>query len=147
MARYSAECTTGAGSTVLPIMSLYAPASQRLILREIGVFNTTVTAPTVGLKLARLTTTGTQGTALTEVQFDPDAPAPVGTAFNTHSAGPTIAGDIAAMPVGAAIGAGTILTFYGENNGLIIPKGTGNGIGIVPLGTGQVCTAYIFWDE
>jgi hypothetical protein len=25
--------------------------------------------------------------------------------------------------------------------------GTANGIGIVPVGTGQVVTAYIVWDE
>lgn len=148
MARYSAECTTGAGSTTLPIMSLYAPANQRLILREVGVFNTTTTAVVIGLKLVRLTTAATQGAALTEAQFDPDAPANVGTAFNTHSStGPSLGADIAAMPVGAAIGAGTILTFYGENNGIIIPKGTANGVGILPLGTGQICTAYFIWDE
>jgi hypothetical protein len=148
--RVAASATSaGAGSTVLPIGSLYAPAGNGLILREVGVFNTTATAPTVGMKLARLTTTGTQGTGLTEVEFSDPAFAPpiLGTAFQTHSAGPTIAGDLAVLGVGAAIGSGTILTFYGENNGIYIPTGTGNGVGIVPLGTGQVCTFYFIWDE
>jgi hypothetical protein len=30
---------------------------------------------------------------------------------------------------------------------LRIPVGTANGIGIVPVGTGQVVTAYFVWDE
>ena len=145
MARYSAFVTTGAGSTTLPIISLYAPAGNGLWVREVGVFNTTTTA--AGLKLVRLSTTGTQGGAITPAKFNSDAPAATGNPRTTHTVAPTLAGDIAAMPIGAAIGAGTILTFYGENNGLKIDSGTGNGIGIIPLGTGQVCTAYIFWDE
>jgi hypothetical protein len=147
MARYSAEVTTGAGSTTLPIISLYASASGRLVVREVGVFNTTTTAPTVGLKLVRLTSTGTQGAAITVNKYNPDDAAATGTPRTTHTVAPGLGTDIAAMPVGAAIGAGTILTFYGENNGLHIASGTGNGIGILPLGTGAVCTAYIIWDE
>jgi len=147
MARYSAEVTTGAGSTTLPIMSLYAPAGNRLIVREVGVFNTTTTAVVVGLKLVRLASTGTQGAAITPTLFDPGSPAATGNPRTTHTVAPTLGTDIAAMPVGAAIGAGTILTFYGEGNGLVIAAGTANGIGILPLGVGQVCTAHIIWDE
>lgn len=147
MARYSAEVTTGAGSTTLPIISLYASAAGRLIVREVGVFNTTTTAVVLGLKLVRLSTTGTQGAAITVNKFNTDDATATGNPRTTHTVAPTLAGDIAAMPVGAAIGAGTILTFYGENNGIQIASGTGNGVGIIPLGTGQVCTAYMIWDE
>jgi hypothetical protein len=145
MARASAFCTTAAGSTTLPIMSLYAVAAQGLMVREVGVFNTTTTA--VRFKLVRLTSAGTPGAALTENKYLDWSGTPVGTAFNTHTGAPSLGTDIAAMEAGAATGAGTILTFYGENNGLLIPLGTANGIGILPLGTGQICDAYIVWDE
>lgn len=147
MARCSAEATTTAGSTTLPIMSLYAVAGQDLILREVGVFSTVTTAVVVGLKLVRLTSAGTQGTALTENNINLANHTILGTAFNTHSGAPGLGADIAACPVGAAVGAGTILTFYGEGNGVLIPAGTANGVGILPLGVGQACTAYMIWDE
>ena len=146
MARYSAGCLTTAGSTTLPIISLYAIAAVGASVREIGVFNTTATA--VALKLVRLTTAGTQGAGLTEGKYDPNSVAASCTAFNTHSStGPTLGDDLGYRTVlGAAIGSGVIWTF-GEH-GLEIPVGTGNGIGIiVENGTGQACQAYIVWDE
>lgn len=147
MARYSAEFTTSAGSSTLPIGSVYAVAANGFILREAGVFNTVATAPTVGMKLVRLTSTGTQGAAITETLFDPNLAPNACQAFNTHSVAPTLGTDIASMGVGAAIGSGTILTFYGEGGGIRVTSGTANGVGILPLGVGQVCTVYFVWDE
>jgi len=145
MARYSAGALTSAGSTTLPIISLYAAASVGGALREVGVFNTTTTA--VALKLVRLTTAGTQGAALVEGKHDPNSVAASCTAVNTHSIAPTLGDDLGYRAVlGAAIGAGVIWVFGGT--GLIIPTGTGNGIGvIVENGTGQACQAALTWDE
>lgn len=146
MARYSAGWrTAGAGSSTLPVASLYAGASTRLLLREVHIFNTTTTA--VQLALRYLTTTGTQGAAtITEMEFDGDGPAPDGAAFDTHTAGPTITtGNLWMGDLGAAIGAGVILTF--DDDPIRIPTGTANGVGIVPPGTGQIVDVTFVWDE
>jgi hypothetical protein len=148
MARFAAGCLTSAGSTTLPIISLYGSASVTPRIREIGVFNTTATA--VALKLVRLTTTGTQGTGLTEAPLNPEVPptTAVAAAFNTHSStGPTLGNDLGYRGVlGAAVGSGLIWTF--GDQGLTVTVAANAGIGvIVENGTGQACQAYIVWDE
>jgi hypothetical protein len=126
----------------VPAGSLYAPAGQALYLRWVSVWNTTTTATTVALR--RLTTTGTQGTALDELGEDPDHTV-LGTAFNTHAAGPTITNGAYRRALLGSNG-GVIWTFGGT--GLRIPAGTGNGIGLlVPDGTGQVWDFDLEWDE
>lgn len=145
MARYSAAFrSTGAGSTTLPVGSLYAPAGSRLILREVHAFNTTTTACAIALRA--FTTAGTQGTGITEIEHDQNGPTPVGTVFDTHSAGPTItAGSYAQASLAAAIGGGIIWTF---EDGIYIPAGTGNGVGVVvATGTGQILDLTFIWDE
>jgi len=145
MARYVAGILgTGAGSATLPIFSVYSAAAVSFRLREAAVFNTTTTASRE--KLARLTTAGTQGAAQTEGPFRAaESPAASCTAFTTHTGGPTITDLLGAMPMGAAIGSGTILTFYDQ--ALECPVGTANGIGICPQGTGQVADVHMIWDE
>lgn len=146
MARHSVGAlSAGAGSTTLPIGSIYSAAAASGALRECGVFNTTATA--VALKLVRLTSAGTQGAALTETVHDPDRPAPQVAGFNTHSGAPTLGGDLGYRTVlGAAVGSGIVWTF--GDTGIRIPVGTANGIGlIVENGTGQVCQFYFVWDE
>lgn len=142
--RYSGALRTSAGSTTLPIISLYSPAGSGGAIREIGVWNTTATA--VSLSIRRLTTAGT-APAETEIEYDVDGPPPLMTLVGTHSVGPTIsAGGLRAFMLGAAIGSGVILTF--GDRGLVIPPGTTEGIGVVvATGTGQVCDAYIDWEE
>lgn len=144
MGRYSAGILTSAGSTTLPIISLYAVAANGGKLIEVGVFNTTATA--VALNLQRVTTAGTQGAAITEAAHDPAVP-PLMTAFTTHSVAPTLGDDLGYRGVlGAAVGSGIIWTMGGS--GIIIPVGTGNGIAlIVENGTGQICQAYLVWEE
>ena len=66
MPRYSAGAKSGAGSTTLPLLSLYAAAAVGAKMRECGVFNTTNVA--VDVKLTRITTAGTQGSGLTEAK-------------------------------------------------------------------------------
>jgi hypothetical protein len=145
VARYSAGVLTGAGSTTLPIISLYSAAAVAPKIREIGVFNTTSTA--VALRVVLLSSAGTQGTGLTEGKHDQDSATASCTAFTTHTGGPTIASDLGyRASLGAAVGAGVIWTF--GDTGLRCAVGTGNGIGVVvENGTGQACQAYIVWDE
>jgi len=145
VSRYSAGTRTSAGSTTLPIISLYSIAAVNFSIVEIGVFNTTAVA--VALKLCKLTTAGTQGAGLTETAHEAAAPGASCTAFNTHSStGPTVVDMGYNVTLGPFVGAGIIWTF--GDKGLIAPIGTANGVGvIVATGTGQVCDAYIVWDE
>lgn len=148
MGRYSGGTrSTGAGSTTLPVGSLYASASVGGRIREVGVFNTTTTA--VAVKLVRLTTAGTQGSGLTEAPHDKGiAAAAACTLFDTHSStGPTLGDDLGYRSVlGAAVGAGIVWTM--GDVGLLVPVGTANGVGIiVATGTGQILDWYFVWDE
>jgi hypothetical protein len=146
MARYSAAALTTAGSTTLPVISLYGGTTVRPRLREVHLFNTTSTA--VSLKLVRLTTTGTQGTALTETAMIQEDPASIAQAFNTHSVAPTITtGDLWRGVLGAAVGSGIIITFP-DPGGVAIPATANSGLGIVvSSGTGQAVEATLIWDE
>lgn len=136
---------SAAPTGTLPGMSLYAPAGGKLMVREIGVFNSTTTPCVVSVR--RLSTTGTQGAGITEFEYDEQGMPVLGTAFDAHSVLPTlVAGHVRYGAIGGAIGAGYVWTF-GEN-GLVIPAGTGNGLGfLTPTGTGQVLDYYIDWDE
>jgi hypothetical protein len=147
MGRFSAAFrATSAGTATLPAGSLYAPAGNRLILREVHIVNTTATETTAELKA--FTATGTQGAAITEIEYDNEGPTPTGTAFNTHTVTPTItAGEYGQTVLAAAIGAAWSWMFHGEK-GILIPAGTGNGVGIlVPSGTGQIMDITFVWDE
>lgn len=145
MGRYSSSFRSStAGSTTLPLGSLYAVAATRLILREVHVFNTTTTATDMALR--QFTATGTQGAGAVEIPHDPGQSAAQGTTFLSHTVTPTItAGEFARASLAAAIGGGVVWVF---NDGLLIPAGTANGIGvIVGTGTGQICDLTFIWDE
>ena len=146
MARYSiAGRSTIAGTTLRGQFSLYAVASRTGRVREVGLFNTTTTA--YATSFVRFTATGTQGTALTEANYDDGAPDPQMTGFAGHTADATVGDTLRQVSLGAAIGAGVIWTF--GDSGLVIPAGTGNGVGpIAPSGlTGQITDYYLDWDE
>lgn len=145
MARFLAQGTSGGTpSATRPFLSVYSPAGSGFELREAAIFNTATTAHRT--QLARLTTTGTQGTGLTEAKYDDDSAAAAATGFQTHTADPTIGDKLHMMPCGAAVGAGTILTFY--DKGIEVAAGTGNGIGpIVVSGTPQISDIHMVWDE
>ena len=135
----------GAGSTTLPSGSLYAGAAVSPRLREVGIFNTAAVA--VAVKLVRLTTAGTQGAGLVEAdQAVADAVA-ASAAFNTHTGAPTLGDDLGyRTALAAAVGSGVIWTFGAD--GIAIPVGTGNGIGIIiATGTGQILDWYLVFDE
>lgn len=145
MARFSAGATsTNGGTAARPIGSIYSAAATRGTIREIGLFNTTDVA--AAFRIVRLTAQGTPGTGLTEDEQDPDASPPLCTAFNSHSADATVGNDTGyRVQLGAAKGSGIVFTFGAS--GLVMVVGTANGIGILPIGTGQVCEFYFVWDE
>ena len=142
------RCSVGGRTAAVPTAargpSLYAAAaSGQLVVREIGAFNTTAVAAAISIGIA--TTTGTQGTGLTEVNESDPTHTILGTGFQTHTADATLTNTRHAS-LGAAIGAGVIWTF--GDNGLIIPEGTANGVVVTcHTGTGQHLDFYFCWDE
>ncbi len=145
MARYvSAAAGAVVATTALPGYSVYSIAAVGFELREVACFNTTVTA--ARHRLARLTTAGTAGAGQVESKYDDDSAAASCTAFLTHTVAPTLGDGLHMLPMGAAIGSGTILTFY--DKGIECPVGTANGIGVVvATATGQIADHHFVWDE
>ena len=131
-------------SNTIPAGSLYAPAGNRLILRQVTVFNTTATGVVVALQA--LTTAGTQGAGIVEIEYDNEGPTPTGTVFNSHTGAPTITtGEYERATLAAAIGAGIVWTF---DDGIYVPAGVANGVGVTtPTGTGQILDISFTWDE
>jgi hypothetical protein len=145
MPRFSAGTrSTGGGSTTLPVGSLYATNPGGGRLREFGVFNTT--SAVVAVKLVRLLSLGTPGTALTRSPHLEPMTANL-QAFDTHTVAPTLGNDLGyRAQLAAVVGSGTIWTF--GDTGLVIQPNTIYGIGlIVATGTGQPLDWYAAWDE
>ena len=144
MARHSiAGRSTVVGTTLRAGASLFAIASRRLVVREVGCSNTTTTA--FAAALARFTNATGVGAGLTEAPWDLDT-SPSGTGFAGHTADGGVGGVFRQVSIGAAVGSGWIWTF--GDNGLVIPAGTANGLGIIcPTGTGQIFDYYFDWDE
>lgn len=146
MSRYSiAGVATVVGTNVRAIASLFAPATGNGVIREISVANTTSTAVTVGV--IRFSAATNVGTGLTEAEYNTGGPVPLCTGFAGHTGdGTTSGGALRCFQLGAAVGSGIVWTFGGD--GLVIPEGTANGVGIyIPTGTGQICTYEFQWDE
>lgn len=143
------QCTFGmrgtvVGTTLRAMMSIFASASGDVVLREVGVFNTTSTA--LAIALARFTNATGVGAGQTEGEYDTDAVPPLATIFAGHTADGGVGQILRQATIGASVGAGIIWTFGGR--GLVVPSGTANGIGIiVPTGTGQICDVYMDWEE
>jgi len=144
MARYSSGGTAaGAGTTVRPIVGLLSTATETPLLREIQLWNTTAFACTY--RLVQFTG-GTAGTGLAERKHRRNAPASVATAFHMWTADVTTVDEDTGyrIVVGAGAGNAGILTFGGE--GLEGELGATKGLGLVPVGTGQICEFVIAWD-
>jgi hypothetical protein len=144
MARFAISGrATIAGTSALPLVSLYATAAVRPRITEIGVFNTTTSA--VAVAVNRLSTVGTAGAGLTEVPIDSPEHVALATGFAGHTVGPTVGGEVRRASLGAAIGSGLVWTFPEP---LELSAATTNGIGIlIPTGTGQILDYYIEWIE
>lgn len=149
MARFSASFrSAGAGSTTLPLGSLYATTGVRPVLVEVGVFNTTTTA--VNIALVRLSAgTGTKGSAITIIADSDTSQAAVATVANTHTVTPTtISTPFRVAPLAGAVGSGVIWTFGGPRGGTWINNTTTDAIAvIIASGTGQICDISFTWDE
>lgn len=138
--------SAGAGSATLPVASVYSgSATQGLILVSIKIRNTTATAARGTAN--RLTTRGTPGAAITEAEFVDADTNNVSEVFNTHTVAPTLGAAVGIWSVEAGAGKGDFIDFTDldpdpdapvSEKGLYIPPGTGNGVGILPIGTGQV---------
>lgn len=144
MGRYSAGMTAaGAGTSARPILGILSTASVSPVLREVGLFNTTTTACTY--RLVNFTG-GTPGTGQTERKHRRNSAAATAAVSGLWTADATIGEDTGyRLVVGAAVGAGGILTFGAE--GVEAELGATSGLGLVPVGTGQVCEVYFVWDE
>lgn len=145
MARYSAGMTAaGAGTTVRPVLGILATAAVTPQLREVGLFNTT--AVSCVYRLVHFTG-GTPGSTVTAYNQRTNSLAtPTCLAKQLWTADATIVSDTGYRVVlGAAIGSGAILTFGAD--GVSCPLGATAGLGLIPVGTGQVCEVYFVWDE
>lgn len=148
MRRYRAVVapSTGAGSATLPVASLYnGSATAGLWVAFIEVRNTTATAAR-GV-IAKLTSRATPGAAITEAEFVDADTNNTAEAFNTHTVAPALGGSVASWSVEAGAGKKDLTDFtdfdagpdFEQNErGLYIPPGISNGIGVLPIGTGQV---------
>ncbi len=148
MPRCSAGVKSTAGSTTLPLFSVFSSPTVELQAVEFGVFNTTVTA--FDVKLCRITSgPGTVGAGLTEACLSNPLYVPAAQAFTTHSAGaPTLVDLGYRASIGAAIGAGVVFTFGGSGVEVAAAAGTVNGLCVVvENGTGQAAQCYAIWDE
>jgi hypothetical protein len=145
MAQYSGGALTGAGSTTLPMFALYAGATGAPILKGVRIWNTTSTA--FAVELVRLTTAGTW-TSVTEAAFRDRAAANIAQLFHTASGtAPTVGTRLGIFyRLGAADGTGVIDSF---NEGIVIPTGVANGIGLIPVGAaGQASyVTFLYEDE
>lgn len=144
MARYSAGMTAaGAGTSVRPIFALLSTASVTGLLREIQMWNTTGSA--CAYKVVSFTG-GTPGADQVEHKHRPLASAATCIAKGLWTADATIVEDTGyRAQLGDAIGAAGIITF--GDNGLETATGATAGIGLVPIGTGQVVEVVFVWDE
>jgi hypothetical protein len=148
MPRFAAGAKTGAGSTILPVISIWSGVTTEPNIREIGVTNTSNTA--VDVKIVRLSSgPGTVGASLTKTPLDNPSAVAGGFAFTTQTAGTITQADAGyRASVGAFIGAGVIWTFGGEGLEILAAAGTVNGVGVVvENGVGQALQAYVVWDE
>lgn len=143
MARYSCGGTAaGAGVAARPCMAILSTATVTPILREIAFTNTTATACTY--RLVNFTG-GTAGGGLTERKHRRNAPDSVVLGFGLWTADATIGEDTGYRAVvGAGAGNGAYLTF--GDTGLEAELGATSGLGLVPIGTGQICEIFFVWD-
>jgi hypothetical protein len=145
MARYSSGMTAaGAGTSVRPVFAILNAAAVTGMLREIAMYNTTATECVY--RLVRITG-GTAGATQTVTRHRRNAPAASCVAKGLWTADATVDEDAGyRFELGAAKGSAAILTF-GDTGVETHDVGTTKGIGLVPVGTGQVCEIDCIWDE
>jgi hypothetical protein len=138
--------SAGAGSTTLPVAAIVGGTGGEVILREVGISNTTDVS--CALKLARISTAGTPGTGLTEAKHNLSSGAAVAAVNNTYtSTAPTTTDDLGYRGQLAAA-KGASITWVKGSRGIVIPATASAGIAIlVENGTGQIIEYYFVWEE
>ncbi len=152
MPRYGAAWTVAAAgvagaTTCRPVASLFGVAGGGGHVVSVSLWNPASLSTASEYRICRITTAGTMGSTITAVKYLPNGPANACLAKDSHTATDCVvdanAVDVAVL--GAAAGAGVILTF--GDRGFNIDNATASGIGIVPVGTGQLIKVGFVWDE
>ena len=146
MGVYSASIITPAAGANAPFADLRNGASQRLYVREIGVFTTAATATSVGL--VRPATFGTASTTTAGQQEDPadtNSAALIGCAWSTA---PTLTAApvyLRRVVLPAQIGAGVIWTWPDE--ALVVPVSSAIALWNFAGAAGSALAVYLRWEE
>ena len=144
MAEYSSGMTASiAGTTVRPILSIAGSSTVSGFLTSFNIWNTTSTA--CAYRLVRFTA-GTAGTGQTEIKKRLTAPAATCAVSAGHTADVTITEDLGyRVYLPASAGAGAVINL---DSPIETPTaGTTPGIGLVSIGTGQICEVGFAWFE
>lgn len=144
MAHYwSATEPGGAGTTVRPIAAILSTATVAPVIREVKIVNLSTTACTYRLVTF---TGGTAGGDLTEHKDRAAAPPALCLAKGLWTADVTsIDEEIDRFRLGAVDGVGEVAPYGGA--GLEGVVGATKGIGLVPVGTGQLTMVRFVWEE
>jgi hypothetical protein len=144
LAEYSSGMTASiAGTTLRPILTIAGSSTVSGIVTAFWIFNTTATA--CAYRLVRFTA-GTAGTGQTEIKKRLTAPAAICAVSAGHTADATITEDLGYRAyLAAAVGSGAVISL---GAGIETPtSGTTPGIGLVAIGTGQICEVGFEWFE
>jgi hypothetical protein len=134
---------TGVGSATLPAMALVGSASNRLVLLEIAITNTTATACV--WSLWKISTAGTPGTALPATAHDVNDVVTGAVRGVYTSTAPTLGVNLGyQFHIPAAIGAGVIRPFTPV--GLLVPATANAGLALMSA-AGQICYVDWTWTE
>lgn len=138
----SGMVATGAGTSLRPIFAVLSTAAITPVLHEVALVNTTAVACTY--RLVHFTGGTAGATALDESRHRANGPPALCLAKDLWTADATIVEDTGYYwHLGAAIGSEKILTFGGIEGRI----GATAGLGLVPVGTGQVCRVTFTWEE
>jgi hypothetical protein len=145
MARYSAGMlATGAGTTVRPIFAILSTAAITPVLRSIAVVQTTTTACTY--RLVHFTAGTAGATAIDENKYRQNSPPALCLAKDLWTADATIGEDTGYFwHLAGAVGSEKIEVF--GDTGIEGKLGATAGLGLVPVGTGQIVRVTFVWDE
>lgn len=144
MALYRVAIATGATAAAAAIAQLKSAASDRIYVREIGVFCNAATQSQIGL--VRSATLGTATTTVLGQACDPAEPAGTGALESAWSAAPTIGAIyLARFVLPAAIGAGIIIPFQPRE--LILNAATGLCLWNFGAAANSVLQLHVVWEE
>jgi len=143
VARYNGNVVSVAPLTGAAYATLHTAATQRCLIREIGLWTTAATASTI--QLARPGNTPVASTSTLGSAIDP-ADAASGINVDTAwSTAPTLGAKLRTVVLPATIGAGVIWTFY--DMPLVIPVSSYLVFWNSGGATASILNGYVTWDE